>query len=198
MNQVTFQTETVSEPAETSHPSPVPDTTTKKQPAASAHQLSVHPPMKKNSTKNNSIKNLLIALVTVFLGIGSGYLLYSSTHAQTPTSLPATASPSSSDQVQKGELYGADNAEAFKDEAEGVLVKGGIDGEGTHHIIRDGGPSRNVYLTSSVLDLNLFNDHKVKVWGETFQAQKAGWLMDVGRVEVIELNAEKPFEETSE
>jgi hypothetical protein len=39
-------------------------------------------------------------------------------------------------------------------------------------------------MTSSVVDLSLVLDKKVKVWGETQAAQKAGWLMDVGRVEV--------------
>jgi hypothetical protein len=50
-------------------------------------------------------------------------------------------------------------------------------------------------MTSSVIDLDPFIDHKVKIWGDTFAAQKANWLMDVGRVEVVELNAQKPFEE---
>ena len=36
---------------------------------------------------------------------------------------------------------------------------------------------------------------KVKVWGETFKGQTAGWLMDVGRVQVVELDAEPPVEE---
>ena len=61
--------------------------------------------------------------------------------------------------------------------------------------MRPGGPSQNVYLTSSVVDLNLFVDHKVQIWGESFAAHKAGWLMDVGRVKILELNAPKPFEE---
>jgi hypothetical protein len=35
---------------------------------------------------------------------------------------------------------------------------------------------------------------QVKVWGETFKGQKAGWLMDVGRVQVIDTEAEAPVE----
>jgi hypothetical protein len=27
---------------------------------------------------------------------------------------------------------------------------------------------------------------KVQVWGETFKGQKAGWLMDVGRIKALE------------
>ena len=68
---------------------------------------------------------------------------------------------------------------------EGNLESGGINGEGTHKLIRPGGDSQTVYLTSSVLDLNQFVGKKVKVWGQTFSAKKAGWLMDVGRVEVL-------------
>jgi hypothetical protein len=34
----------------------------------------------------------------------------------------------------------------------------------------------------------------VKVWGETNKAQKAGWLMDVGRVQVVNPQGEAPAE----
>ena len=37
-------------------------------------------------------------------------------------------------------------------------------------------------LTSVNIDL----DKKVKVWGETNTAQEAGWLMDVGKLELLE------------
>ena len=97
--------------------------------------------------------------------------------------------------VKVGDIIGASDDRPFKDNTEGVLVEGGIDGEGSHHLLKPGGKTQNVYLTSSVVDLNLLVGHKVKVWGETFSAQKAGWLMDVGRVQVIELNSPLPFEE---
>jgi len=74
----------------------------------------------------------------------------------------------------------------FKDKAEGVLKEGGIDGEGNFHLERPGGPSQNVYLTSSTVDLSLYLGKKVRVFGQTFAGQKAGWLMDVGYVEVLE------------
>ena len=70
------------------------------------------------------------------------------------------------------------------DEAEGRLVEGGIEGEGSHHLERAGGESQNVYLTSSSVDLNAYVGKTVKVWGVTFDAQKAGWLMDVAKLEV--------------
>ena len=70
------------------------------------------------------------------------------------------------------------------DEATGILVAGGLNNEGTHHLERDGGPSKNVYLTSSVIDLQSFVGKKVQVWGETMASKKVGWLMDVAKIQV--------------
>lgn len=90
----------------------------------------------------------------------------------------------SSSEIKKGTVFGSNDTETFKDTTEGVVKKGGIDGEGQYHLVRPGGESQNVYMTSSVVDLSLLVDKKIKVWGQTMAAQKAGWLMDVGRVEV--------------
>ena len=79
---------------------------------------------------------------------------------------------------------GVVDKKTFKDSAEGVLREGGIDGEGNFHLERSGGVSQNVYLTSTTVDLSGYIGKKVKVWGQTFQAEKAGWLMDVGLVEM--------------
>jgi hypothetical protein len=79
---------------------------------------------------------------------------------------------------------GVIDKKTFKDSVEGILREGGIDGEGNFHIERPGGVSQNAYLTSSTVDLSNYIGKKVKVWGQTFSAQKAGWLMDVGLVEI--------------
>jgi len=71
------------------------------------------------------------------------------------------------------------------DTATGMLVDGGISGEGTQHLERDGGPSKNVYMTSSIVDLSSFIGKKVQVWGETLASKKAGWLMDVAKIQVV-------------
>lgn len=55
--------------------------------------------------------------------------------------------------------------------------------EGTHLLEREGAVP--VALTSSVVDLSLYEGKKVKVFGETQKALKEGWLMDVGKVEEI-------------
>ncbi len=78
---------------------------------------------------------------------------------------------------------GVVDKKTFKDSTEGILREGGVDGEGNFHLERPGGTSQNVYLTSTTVDLSNYIGKKVKVWGQTFQAEKAGWLMDVGSVE---------------
>ncbi len=79
---------------------------------------------------------------------------------------------------------GVVDKKTFKDSAEGIMREGGIDGEGNFHLERPGGVSQNAYLTSSTVDLSNYIGKKVKVWGQTFAGEKAGWLMDVGSVEV--------------
>ncbi len=79
---------------------------------------------------------------------------------------------------------GVVDKKTFKDSAEGIMREGGIDGEGNFHLERPGGLSQNVYLTSTTVDLSDYIGKKVKVWGQTFQADKAGWLMDIGSVEM--------------
>jgi len=51
---------------------------------------------------------------------------------------------------------------------------------------RTGGASQNVYLTSTVIDLQSFVGKNVQVWGDTLSGQKAGWLMDVGKIKTVE------------
>lgn len=81
---------------------------------------------------------------------------------------------------------GISDEKTFSDTATGLLEEGGISGEGTHHLTRPGGPSQTVYLTSTVIDLQSFVGKNIQVWGQTISARKAGWLMDVGKVKVIE------------
>lgn len=125
---------------------------------------------------------LIILFVAIALGVWGGYFLAQGgvTAISQPTAktLQAGATP------QVGVAYGTNDTSTFKDTAEGTMTKGGIDGEGQFHLVRPGGDSQNVYLTSSLVDLSLFVGKKVKVWGQTQKAQSAGWLMDVGKVEV--------------
>ena len=137
--------------------------------------------------KNASLVSpLLIGVIVVFaiLGIGTGYLLATNTASSSHSLGTSSQSSSNASSVQAGATFGTDDTTAFKDVAEGNVQSGGIDGEGQYHLVRPGGDSQNVYMTSSVVDLGQFVGHKVKVWGQTQSAQHAGWLMDVGKVEV--------------
>lgn len=106
-----------------------------------------------------------------------------------PLSTKMAQNPESADSVAVGDIFGAADEKTFRDQAEGVLQPGGIEGEGSHHIERGSNASQWVYITSSVVDLDLFIGHQVTVWGETNAGKKAGWLMDVGRLKVQQLNA---------
>jgi len=94
--------------------------------------------------------------------------------------------------IKVGDIFGSADEKIFKDPATGVIDKGGFNGEGTHKLVRVGGISQTVYLTSSTIDLDALVGHQVTVWGETVKGQEVGWLMDVGRAKVEALNAPLP------
>lgn len=96
------------------------------------------------------------------------------------------SSPLTRKKIETKTKEGMVDKKTFRDQAEGILKEGGIDGEGNFHLERPGGASQNVYLTSSTVDLSKYVGKKVRVYGETFSAEKAGWLMDVGLVEIIQ------------
>jgi len=121
----------------------------------------------------------MFIITMLVLGVLSGLFIERQTNS-------ATNSESKTKVIQSESLVGSADRDAFPDSVTGILRDGGVDGEGTHHLEREGGPSQNVYLTSSVLDMSQFVDQEVTVWGETYSAQKAGWLMDVGLLELKE------------
>lgn len=135
-----------------------------------------------------------VLLIVVGAGVGTGFGL-SKVIKRAPTGstetvgAPGTATTTD---IQVGKVYGTEDAKKFPDQSEGIIQKGGIDGEGTHHLVRQGGKSQTVYLTSSALDLDLFVGDKVQIKGQTFSAQKASWFMDVASVKVLEKNAQLP------
>jgi hypothetical protein len=142
---------------------------------------------------------LLIAAVAIVAGIltglGAQKLAAQSGIASNITGGPEPVSQVAGDVINNGDVFGVPDEETFKDSAEGYLEIGGLDGEGSHKLTRPGGVSQTVYLTSSITDLDKFDGMQVKVWGETFKGQKAGWLMDVGRVQIVNTQGTKPTEE---
>ncbi len=126
---------------------------------------------------------ILILLASAILGLGTGYIFASSGGKINTVSVSET--PTAKDQIEVGKTYGSTDQKIFKDDAKGKLAEGGINGEGEYHLVRPGGDSQNIYLSSSTLDLSIFVGKEIQIWGQTYDGQSAGWLMDVGRVQVI-------------
>jgi hypothetical protein len=144
-------------------------------------------PTKKSKTMPMIISaGVVLGLVTGFFIAQKQLLLANGGVSLTSQS---TQELTSATNVKVGDVFGSADEKTFRDQAEGILMAGGIDGEGSHHIERGANKTQWVYITSSVVDLDLLVGHKVTIWGETNQGKKAGWLMDVGRLKVQELNA---------
>jgi hypothetical protein len=137
---------------------------------------------KERNTAFLSPKLIILLLVVAFFGTGSGFLLSHLGKGSGQTGIVGKNVNEAS--MPAGKTFGSNDIVYYKDTTFGILKAGGIDGEGQYHLERPGGVSQNVYLTSSDVDLSQFIDRKIKVWGQTQTAQTAGWLMDVGRVEV--------------
>lgn len=137
--------------------------------------------------EKRSLKEIFFPAFVILLilgaGVISGYFLSTRQFGKT-----AVAPGEVGEEIKKGMVVGVDNPQVFRDTAVGIIEinDGSFTDEGSHKLVREGGESQTAYLTSSVLDLDKLVGRKVKLWGETFAAQKAGWLMDVGKVEVLE------------
>ena len=138
-----------------------------------------------NFTQATATATVLAGAVTGFFVAQKRLLLAGS---GTSLSGKMEQNPTSAGAIKVGDTFGTKDEGTFRDSAEGILMSGGIDGEGSHHIERGENKSQWVYVTSSVVDLDMFVGHRVQVWGETNQGKKAGWLMDVGKLKVLELN----------
>ena len=166
-------------------------------PVKADNHSSLHP-IEPNTMNNNSKKLAIIAVVlAISAGVATGFGSYRlSNQGGNSSSLGGQKieTVATSGKISIGDVFGSQDTSTYKDEAECYLEKGGIDGEGSHKLIRPGGISQTVYLTSSVTDLDVLEGMQVRVWGETFKGQQAGWLMDVGRIEVVDTESEKPEE----
>lgn len=141
-----------------------------------------------------SLPKIIGLVLALGLGLGAGYAVKAMAPAGVvpgSSSSGAVTKTTTDGAIKEGDVIGSTDSN-FKDSVTGVLQKGGLDGEGSHKLLRPGGISQTVYLTSSVIDLDNLVGDQVTVWGETFKGTKAGWLMDVGRARVEKLNAEVP------
>ncbi len=126
-------------------------------------------------------KMAIMIAIPIILGVLSGLILYFVSTRGT-----AKIAGQNVEIVSTPTEEGVKDASTFKDTATGTLIPndGKITTEGTDVLTR-GDASQNVYLTTAVIDLSKYEGKKVQVWGQTFQGQKAGWLMDVGRIKVL-------------
>ncbi|OGM22274.1 hypothetical protein A2691_00015 [Candidatus Woesebacteria bacterium RIFCSPHIGHO2_01_FULL_39_23] len=145
------------------------------------------PVVKKFPSKKINLSSLifpvLVSLTVLLMGTGTGWLLAGRPGA---TLGQNTQKSQSELNLQSDMEAGIADEEAFPDTAEGELKEGGIKGEGTHQLDRGLGEEKNVYLTSTVINLDNFVGKKVQVWGQTVTAKYAGWLMDVGKIKVLQ------------
>lgn len=118
-----------------------------------------------------------VFVLMILFGVMTGYLI----SGKKPAFTTAPAGPT----VIGKNVFGSADTKTFTDSATGVIEKDGISGEGTHKLIREGGPSQTACLVSSVLDLDQFIGKKVKVTSKTMDAKKCPWFMDAGRIEVL-------------
>jgi len=116
----------------------------------------------------------------ILLGIGTGYLI-SRTGSSASTNGSSVVSTADGKKV-----FGSSDTKNLTDSAIGTIEKEGINEEGTHKLVREGGPSQTACLVSSVLDLDEFIGKKVKILGITMDAKSCPWLLDVGRIELLE------------
>ena len=140
----------------------------------------------KNVIMNEQVKKIaplvVVGILVVAAGTGTGWVLAGKPGRATGV-LGNDSQTAPGAKMTETEA-GIKDEKTFRDSAIGTLEAEGIEGEGTHHLVREGGESQNVYLTSTVIDLESFVGKKVEVWGETISARTAGWLMDVGKVKV--------------
>lgn len=149
---------------------------------------------KKAMTTTQKKKFVIFIIVAILAGTLTGY---GSSQLKKTNNLDegnVAQVASDTESIKAGDFFGVTDESTFSDNAQGYLEKGGIDGEGSHKLLREGGASQTVALTSSVTDLDDFVGMEIKIWGETNKAQKSGWFMDVGRVEVITVDAQSPIQ----
>lgn len=151
------------------------------------------------SMSMNSSSKLMVILagLAIVAGVSTGFGAYKlqARSASTGTG-PAGSNLQqvAGETIKVGDIFGIKDDKTFKDSAEGYLTEAGPDDEGSHLLLRAGGVSQTVHLTSSSTDLGKFVGMEIRVKGETFKGQKAGWLMDVGQVEVLKVEGEQPSE----
>jgi len=140
---------------------------------------------KPESKTKSMLLPLLLALIVIVSGGATGWALSRGSSASSSNNDTSSVLESTGGVISETEM-GIEDKDKYPDTVEGLLVEGGLKGEGTHYIDRDLGPSKYVYLTSALVDFSLFVEKKVEVQGATISAQHVPWLLDVGKIKVVE------------
>ena len=143
-------------------------------------------------SKNKNLPVIILFVLVAVAGIFTGSFLKNQTSASDSGVTGSIQAEIPETGVKVGDVYGSTDERAFKDKVLGVVDKGGVGGEGTHKLLRPGGASQTVCMSSTTIDLDQLVGHQVTLWGETFDGQKCGWLMDVGRARIENLNVPLP------
>ena len=126
-------------------------------------QIPVSEPVVAQKPKSSKTIYFIIVVLAVALGFWVSRFFPSSKSGSglisnlTKSNVTPAASLKNSNDLVVGQSYG-DTGKTFTDTAIGTIIKGGINGEGTHTLQREGGKTQNAALTSSVVDLDLFLD----------------------------------------
>lgn len=144
------------------------------------------PSISKKSDFKSTLIRALIIIVIILVGGVTGYFLANRSISAIPEK--ETELAGGAKMIEGPKEVGIKDEAVFRDTAQGRIEinDSTVITEGSHKLIRPGGESQTAYLTSSVLDLNQFRGKCVQIWGETFEGQEASWLMDVGRVKILD------------
>ncbi len=149
------------------------------------HRLDEEGEKVQRGKKNFKKVALFLVVFLFFYSLGLVFYWWRGSSSSLPGMPGGTQAPLKTAQVQKGKIIGVDSP-IFKDTAEGLLEKNTDETKpGTHILIR-GDKSQTAYLTSSVIDLDKYVGHKVKVWGETQAVESVGWFMDIGKLQILD------------
>src|SRR6187455_1685182 len=119
-----------------------------------------------DSKIKKNLTPILGAFAVVILGVVSAWLITSRTSTGTGTK------STNSGTILTSKSSGTLDPKVKYDNTKGELKEGGNSNNGTHHLVREGGDSQNVYLTSSTVDLSDYVGKKVEVWGQTLSCPK--------------------------
>jgi hypothetical protein len=146
-------------------------------------------PSTPSGQNNSNLSKIRPFFVVAILAIASGFLFSrlspSSPGSSVNNPVSFTNGAVEQDDIKVGIVYG-DESKTFKDSATGILKASGVNGEGTHHLEREGGETQKVALTSSSVDLDLFIDRTVEIRGQTNSSTKAGWFVDVYTIKIVQ------------